>query len=117
MKIFNHKNIQSYGILLLEYIRHPLCTNNIHFVAVVIVMLFPETANSRVRGEVSQLTSSHALLSAHAAHSHEVENIVQEFARRIRGRIDVLRSVEVEKNLLRGRREWKCLRELLCRVH
>ena len=48
-------------------------------------------SNSTVRGETSGLARGRALLSAHAVVCQEMVGILEEFARRIRGRIDVFR--------------------------
>ena len=53
--------------------------------------LISEASNSTVRGETSGLARGRALLSAHAVACQEMVGILQEFARRIRGRIDVFR--------------------------
>ena len=44
-----------------------------------------------VRGETSQLARGRALLSAHSVACQEMINMLQEFARRISGRVDIFR--------------------------
>ena len=77
--------------------------------------------SSGVRGEVSLLSRSSALLAAHSLACQETNNAVHEFARRIRARVDVFRRgfsvVFCNVKISRGRTNSVLNKKYVCTTH